>query len=107
MFIHVQDPPLNRNIGKYQLPHIWDYSSAIIASILNLSQLKDLPTNAATTPLLEPPSTPYPSTPSLLSFYVGGHHSFLTFIPIGKYMRTPPYTPLSLSTCRPTAVPPW
>ena len=24
MFICVQDPPLNRNIGKYQLPHIWD-----------------------------------------------------------------------------------
>ena len=49
-------------------------------------------------PLLEPPtppSTPYPSTPSLLSFYVGGHHSFLTFIPIGKYTRTPP-TPPSL-----------
>ena len=25
MFIHVQDPPLNRNLGKYQLPHIWDH----------------------------------------------------------------------------------
>ena len=24
MFIHVQDPPLNRNLGKYQLLHIWD-----------------------------------------------------------------------------------
>ena len=24
MFIHMQDPPLNRNLGKYQLPHIWD-----------------------------------------------------------------------------------
>ena len=24
MFICVQDPPLNRNIDKYQLPHIWD-----------------------------------------------------------------------------------
>ena len=24
MFIRVQDPPLNCNIGKYQLPHIWD-----------------------------------------------------------------------------------
>ena len=62
-------------------------------------------------PLLEPPnppSTPYPSTPSPLPFYVGGgHHSFLTFIPIGKYMCTPPYTPLSLSTCRPTAAPSW
>ena len=24
MFIRVNDPPLNRNLGKYQLPHIWD-----------------------------------------------------------------------------------
>ena len=23
MFIHMQDPSLNRNLGKYQLPHIW------------------------------------------------------------------------------------
>ena len=25
MFICMQDPPLNRNLGKYQLPHIWDH----------------------------------------------------------------------------------
>ena len=25
MFIWVQDPPLNRNLGKYQHPHIWDH----------------------------------------------------------------------------------
>ena len=25
MFICVQDPPLNRNLGKYQLLHIWDH----------------------------------------------------------------------------------
>ena len=24
MYIHVNDPSLNRNLGKYQLPHIWD-----------------------------------------------------------------------------------
>ena len=24
MFIHVNDPSLNRNLGKYQLSHIWD-----------------------------------------------------------------------------------
>ena len=24
MFIRVNDPSFNRNIGKYQLPHIWD-----------------------------------------------------------------------------------
>ena len=25
MFIWVQDPTLNRNLGKYQLPHIWNH----------------------------------------------------------------------------------
>ena len=25
MFIHMQDPPLSRNLGKYQLLHIWDH----------------------------------------------------------------------------------
>ena len=25
MFICMQDPPLNQNLGKYQLPHIWDH----------------------------------------------------------------------------------
>ena len=24
IFIHVNDPSLDRNLGKYQLPHIWD-----------------------------------------------------------------------------------
>ena len=24
MYIHVNDPSLDRNLGKYQLPHIWD-----------------------------------------------------------------------------------
>ena len=24
MYLHVNDPSLNRNLGKYQLPHIWD-----------------------------------------------------------------------------------
>ena len=24
MYIHVNDPSLNRNLGNYQLPHIWD-----------------------------------------------------------------------------------
>ena len=25
MFICMQDPTINRNLGKYQLPHIWDH----------------------------------------------------------------------------------
>ena len=73
----------------------------------NQSQHKDIPTNSTTTPPCWFPPYTLPSHPPPLSIYVGGHHIFLTIIPIGKYTRTPPYTPLSLSTCRPTAVPSW
>ena len=34
MLIRVNDPSLNRNIGKYQLPHIWD------EVLVNLPELK-------------------------------------------------------------------
>ena len=44
MFIQVQDPTLNRNLGKYQLPHIWDH--LLQAS----STLQCKPTNHPTTP---------------------------------------------------------
>ena len=41
MFIHVNDPSLNRNLGKYQLPHIWDNilhdTPALQVKQLNLS----------------------------------------------------------------------
>ena len=48
MLIHVNDPTLNRNLGKYQLPHVWD-------SILQASpmlQLKPSCLPASPTPLL-------------------------------------------------------
>ena len=72
----------------------------------NQNQHKHKPTMPTTTSPTGTP-TPCPPTPLPLSIHVGGHHNFLTFIPIGKYTHTPPYTPLSLSTCRPTAVPSW
>ena len=58
-------------------------------------------------PCWNPPLHPTHPPPLCCPFMQGGHHSFLTFIPIGKYTRTPPTPPLSLSTCRPTAAPPW
>ena len=59
------------------------------------------------TPLLVPPNTPNHSSSPAVHLGRGDITIFLNFIHIGKYMRTPPYTPLSLSTCRPTAAPSW
>ena len=101
MFIRVQDPPSIATLANTNC-HTFGTNFCNLHQYSNPSQLKDLPTYSATTPPLVPPYTP-----SLLSIYVGGHHIFLTIIPIGKYMCTPPYTPLSLSTCRPTAAPSW
>ena len=33
MYIHVKDPSLNRNLGHYQLPHIWDEALQDIPSL--------------------------------------------------------------------------
>ena len=34
IYIRVNNPPLNKNIGKYHLPHIWD------EVLMNISELK-------------------------------------------------------------------
>ena len=47
MFIHVQDPPFNRNLGKYQLPHIWDH--LLQASPTLQYKPANLPSNITTT----------------------------------------------------------
>ena len=44
MFICVQDPTLNKNLGKYQLPHIWDH--LLLAS----PTLQHKPSSLPTTP---------------------------------------------------------
>ena len=63
MFIRVNDPTLNRNLGKYQLPHIWD---SILqekpTSQLKPSSLPTLPTPLP--PTRTPPSTQFTSTPT-------------------------------------------
>ena len=55
MFIQVQDPTLNRNLGKYQLPHIWDH--LLMASPTLQCKPSSIPTTSPTpnpTPLLVP-----------------------------------------------------
>ena len=54
MFICIQDPTLNRNLGKYQLPHIWDH-------LLQVSP----------TLQLKPSSLPYP-VPDF-NYHIGTH----------------------------------
>ena len=41
IYIRVNNPTLNRNIGKYNLPHIWDN---ILFSISELKKINDLST---------------------------------------------------------------
>ena len=52
MFIHVHDPTLNRNLGKYQLPHTWDH-------LLQASPALQLKPSSLPTP----PTTPLPIIP--------------------------------------------
>ena len=88
MFIHVQDPP---QLQHWQIPtatHLGP-TSTIFASIPTQANLRTYQPTQQLPPLLVSPLTP----PSPLSIYAGGHHIFLTIIPIGKYMHTPPYTP--------------
>ena len=73
MFIWVQDPTLNRNLGKYQLPHIWDH--LLMAS----PTLQHKPSNVPTTsPTPSPPPTivlplPLPIQVGAYTFIVSTH----------------------------------
>ena len=58
MFIHVQDPTLNMNLGKCQLLHTWDHF--LMAS----PTLQCKPSNLPTTPTPTPNSPPTGSPPS-------------------------------------------
>ena len=72
MFICVNDPTLNRNLGKYQLQHVWD-------SILQASPMLQLrPSSLPTSPIPSLPQTIHSSQPILhvtttpLTAYQGG-----------------------------------
>ena len=110
MFICVQDPTLNRNLGKYQLPHNGTISSRHLQPC-SASQ----PTFQPTQPLLH--NTPHWFPPSLspilllttllpLSHHGGGAQLPFMFFTYGKYMCIL-NTSLSLSTTSPTPVPSW
>ena len=80
-------------------------TSAIIASIPTKANIRIYQPTQQLPPLAGTPLHPT-QPPPLLSIYVGGHHIFLTIIPIVS-IRVHLPTPPSLSTCRPTAVPSW
>ena len=65
MFIHVQDPTLNRNLGKYLLPHIWDH---LLQALTNPPVQVNQPTNQLnshiTPPTGSPSTTPFIPPPS-------------------------------------------
>ena len=67
MFIHVQDPAINRNLGKYQLLHIWDH-------LLQVSPTLQLRPSSLPASLLHPPK--HPSTGSPPTTYTGGAFSW-------------------------------
>ena len=64
MFTHVPDPTLNRNLGKYQLLHIWDHLLQASPAL----QLKPSSLPASPTPPNYTPST----SPHPLTSYAGG-----------------------------------
>ena len=64
MFIHVNGPTLNRNLGKYQLLHVWD-------SILQASPMLHL----------KPSSLPTSPTPFLPQQYIAPKPSPCTALP--------------------------
>ena len=101
MFIQVQDPTLNRNLGKYQLSHIWDH--LLMASPTLQCRPSSIPTTSPhlihplTGVLLSPPTT-----------HTGGGIYFY-----GKYTHCPNYTPYTPKSPKPsnytfpTAPPSW
>ena len=91
MFIHVQDPPSIATLANTYY-HTFGTSFYNHPQSSNQNQHKHYPTMPTTTPLLVPP-TPCSTPPYCYTSKQGGHHNFLTFIPIGKYTRTPPTPP--------------
>ena len=93
MFIHVNGPTLNRNLGKYQLPNVWD-------SILQASPMLQLkPSSLLTSPPLPSLTIHNPQTQSttspttlLTAYPVGEHVLFLVSIKCtgAKHPQTPP-----------------
>ena len=60
MFIHVQDPTLNRNLGKYQLLHIWDNLLQASPTLQCKPSSLPAPTPTHLNPYWFPPLTYFP-----------------------------------------------
>ena len=103
MFICMQDPTLNRNLGKYQLPHIWDH--LLLASPTLQCKPASLPTTP--TPTHNPPTgSPHPST-SCCPYRWGAHTFMVSTHVCPQNTHTPLNSPNTKSTPIPTAVPSW
>ena len=91
MFIYVNDPSLNRNLGKYQLTHIWDN----ILQDTPALQVKQSSLTPSPSSLLGPsiPQVPPPLTPHCKP-KVGGTCTFIGKCSNGGCLNTPklPYT---------------
>ena len=86
MFICMQDPTLNGNLGKYQLPRIWDHllqGHQPYSASLPATQLHPPPPNP-------PTGSPSPTPFLLLSILVGAH----TFMLSTHVWPNTPLTPL-------------
>ena len=91
MFIHVQDPTLNRNLGNYQLPHIWDHL------LLVSPTLQHKPSSHPTTPTLPnpPPTYWFPLTFLPLPILLGAHTFMVSTHICPKHTPYTPNTPTS------------
>ena len=77
MFIRVNDPLLNRNLGKYQLPHIWDSILQDMPALqLKSSSLPQFLPHSH--PLLGHPHLPVPITLTTPQLQIpGGGHMYI------------------------------
>ena len=69
MYIRVNDPPLNRNLGKYQLSHMWD------------GVLQDMPAQFTVTPYTSCTTNPLWANPQIIN------KGECKILPWGKYVH--------------------
>ena len=89
MFIHLQDPPLNRNPGKYQLLHIWDH--LLQASPTLQCKPTNQPTNQLYSHITPPTGSPLPPhNPTPSHYHYGGVTQNFPMVSTHMYPKYPP-----------------
>ena len=88
MFICVQDPTLNRSLGKYQLPHIWDHLLQVSPTL----QCKPFSHPTTSHPIKTP--TPPTGSPLTLSSHYTHWWGAQTFMVSTHVCPKHPLTPL-------------